>query len=472
MHFKVHSPGDWRLEDFVVTRVPIASRGLTGSDRSDFIKRAGEASNVFLPLIDSVSFDRDTTPLHVIALGSTEGYGSNRNGDGFKEAECRKHHNTFVKYGKWFRDHKNKSAKGDLHYGTIKASAYNEGMRRVELLVGLFNDKKAAERDGPQARAADKELQKLESGQLIPVSMSCKVAYDVCSYCGNKAKTRDEYCTTEKCAAGGCSKNLGKLVKMGSDIHVLHVDNPNPIWFDISSVWRPADPIAYAGRADYIKAASFGDRVIGGSELAEMWGIVGDDSSDSRRSDRLRTLSIMKKLAAELNDDPSEMTKTLKSALASCELTPDRIGYRSDDPEKIAASLRGLLDRNVILSPREFSNFVGLPAFSSETLEKAAEILERKPALLDSSLLDASDESAPPRGDVTDYALRAGALQKRAFRATLRTPRVEAASAADDIDSALAYAIYKAAALAEWLTTAEPDLIGIHAACLQNLHTN
>jgi hypothetical protein len=83
------------------------------------------------------------------------------------------------------------------------------------------------------------------------------VPHDICSFCKHAAKTRDEYCTREKCAAGGCRDNLTRLVKVGNDLHHLHVDNPNPTWFDISRVFRPADRIAYGAKADYLtKAAS------------------------------------------------------------------------------------------------------------------------------------------------------------------------------------------------------------------------
>jgi hypothetical protein len=47
------------------------------------------------------------------------------------------------------------------------------------------------------------------------------------------------------------------LVKVAGDLHHLHVDNPDPTWFDISRVFRPADRIAYGAKADYFtKAAS------------------------------------------------------------------------------------------------------------------------------------------------------------------------------------------------------------------------
>lgn len=85
---------------------------------------------------------------------------------------------------------------------------------------------------------------------------NCRVPYDICSWCGNKAATRDDYCTEEKCAAGGCKDHLAQLVKVAGDVHHLHVVNDQPWWFDISKVWRPADRIAYGGKAEPLTKAA------------------------------------------------------------------------------------------------------------------------------------------------------------------------------------------------------------------------
>lgn len=252
---KFVSPLGWDFQERIVTPVKVSSRGLIGSDRAEFLKTA---SHAFLPQLDNSKFAKDEIPVHLIALGSSEAYGPNRNGDGFKEATCRQFHDTFVKFAKFFRNHKNKAERGDPFYGIVKASAYNEDMRRVELLCALNAEKSAADRNG--GFVADAEIEKLARGEDIPVSMACRVPNDICSFCKHAARTRDEYCTSEKCAAGGCRNNLTRLVKVGNDLHHLHVDNPNPTWFDISRVFRPADRIAYGAKADYLtKAASDAD---------------------------------------------------------------------------------------------------------------------------------------------------------------------------------------------------------------------
>lgn len=139
-------------------------------------------------------------------------------------------------------------------YGIIKASAYHPTMDRIELICGLNRTKEAADRNG--GLIADKEMEKLERGESIPTSMACKVAYDVCSYCGNKARNRDEYCTGSMCKAGGCANHLGEIVKVGGDLHHLHVNNPNQTYCDISSVFRNADPTSFGDRADWLEKAA------------------------------------------------------------------------------------------------------------------------------------------------------------------------------------------------------------------------
>jgi len=247
---KFVSPAGWDYGQPISQLIKIGSRGLIGNDRREFLKIA---SHSFIDQLDNIKFAKDEVPVHLIALGASEAWGPNRNGDGFKEATCKQHHDTFVKFAKFFRNHRNKPEKGDPHYGTVKASAYNEDMRRVELIAALNAEKSATDRNG--GFIADKELEKIARGEDIPVSMACRVPYDTCSYCHNNARTRDEYCTREKCAAGGCKDNLTRLVKVGNDLIHMHVDNPNPTWFDISNVYRPADRIAYGAKADYLTKA-------------------------------------------------------------------------------------------------------------------------------------------------------------------------------------------------------------------------
>lgn len=256
----------WNYGEPTVSFVKVSSRGLIGEDRKALIKRAGHE---FVDAIQKsgMSFDRDELPVHLIAVGSTEGYGSNRNGDGFDEETCRAQHDTFVKDARVYQHHKNKDPLKS--YGDVKMSMYRDDMRRIELLAFVNGSKEASARHG---NLYDEDFaDRVRSGEDIPWSMACKVAYDVCSGCGNKAKTRADYCDEDTCKYGGCKSNL---TKVAFDGHVLHVNNPHCRYFDISKVSRPADRGAYGGLASYYMQKAAEGEVMGGAALAEAYGMT------------------------------------------------------------------------------------------------------------------------------------------------------------------------------------------------------
>jgi hypothetical protein len=268
MLIKRTTPGAYDFGCAAVEQIKTASAGLRGHDLQQLIKRAGHQ---FVDAMRNVRLGPGEVPIHLLAIGATEFYGPNRNGDGFKCATCRKFYKTFetkplTKEGAyWYRNHQNKDPQKS--YGVVKLAAFNEAMKRIELLVALNSTKEAADRNG--GLVADKEMEKLARGESDwGVSMACRVPFDVCSGCGNQARTRAEYCREDTCKYGGCTNNL---TKVADDGHILHVDNPSPTWFDISDVYRPADRIAYV-MGEMQKAAS--GRVIGGAEAAELYGLT------------------------------------------------------------------------------------------------------------------------------------------------------------------------------------------------------
>jgi hypothetical protein len=132
--------------------------------------------------------------------------------------------------------------------GTIKAAAYNPEMRRGELIIKV-----------PHNLEWEEDLQKLASGRDIAFSMACKVANDMCTECGNRARTRKEYCDH-------LTNHMSEITKEGNIIGAI---NDAPAFFDISKVFRPADRIAWSLQ----KVASLLDTTVGGAELAEMFEI-------------------------------------------------------------------------------------------------------------------------------------------------------------------------------------------------------
>ena len=344
--------------------IKVSSSGLVGSDRKDFLK---VASANLLDSVDSIKVKPGEELVHIIALGTTEEYGPNRNGDGFKKKACKDYHHYFVKDAHVYRNHKNTDPKKS--YGVVKASAFNDEMNRVELIVALNGTEKAAKAN--DGLVADKEMDKLNSDKAMAVSMACRVPFDVCSYCGNKAHTRDEYCTDEEkgghCKAGGLKHNLGKLVKVAGELHHLHADNTKPFFFDISHVFVPADRIAYA--SGFCKKAS--TELIGGAELAELYGLSLPEKIASVYTSQPDTTNLIRTFFDAVNDFHYQ-----KGWQKVATFLPVIDTYPLRSPEamwqyKQGAVTKGLNEANICLTPTQFIQLeYGLP------LEKAATIGE------------------------------------------------------------------------------------------------
>lgn len=98
---------------------------------------------------------------------------------------------------------------------------------------------------------------------------NCRIKYDVCTLCGNKAKTRADYCDCLKFEMGKIDSHTGKQAA---------ALNPSPDFFDSSWVIRPADrtgymlkKVAYA-RPYEISSFELGERV---EDLKEKSAAIG-----------------------------------------------------------------------------------------------------------------------------------------------------------------------------------------------------
>ncbi len=382
-HVKLITPGSQDFHEPVSQLIKLSSRGLLGSDRSDFVKRA---SALFAHLIDGLTVHPDMPLVHLLAMGATEDYGMNRNGDGFKRANCQRCHPSFVKYARLYRDHANKDT--EKSYGLVKLSAYNPSMHRVELVVGLNHNQEEAHRNG--GLVADREMTKLAAGKEIPVSMACRVPFDVCSWCGNEAPSRADYCDSIAngglCKAGGLMHNIGSLVDMDGVLHQLHADNPDPTFFDISHVFRPADRIAFM--TGMLKRSSAG--VISGAELAEAMGVtvpymllVGENLPSN--------VQRMFKRAYQLADYEPQVAAGIMprdnstAFLASEHFIPPPGRYR----EKFAEVLRAMADARICLPLPQF-----IAMTTNQPLTKAAataEVIQRQLPGIYSRLLTRDD---------------------------------------------------------------------------------
>ncbi len=228
-------------------------------------KHASEATDY----IKNVVPEPGKTHLLVLALGSEETYGPNRNGDGFPERpvnakkgkgywvepgqELTKHYKSFEK-AHAFQHHQNRDPKKAS--GHVKKAFWNPKMHRVELLVVVDNKK-------------DPEwVQRVNDGEFPAVSMGCRIKYDVCARCGNKAPTRATYCDHAKFA----------LNQVNEDGSKNYVHNPSPDFFDISRVFRPADRTGYT-----LKKVAHVYELRSSAELGDIAALLEDKSAAIRK---------------------------------------------------------------------------------------------------------------------------------------------------------------------------------------------
>lgn len=118
-----------------------------------------QASTIFKMDYDALKPPKGMTGIHLVALGDSEAYPMNRNGDLFSKEACQKYYDTFVKHGHVFQHHRNKDPKKAI--GQIKAAAYNPQMHRIELYIWADNEK------------AHDHLERLEKTGEVPFSMAC-----------------------------------------------------------------------------------------------------------------------------------------------------------------------------------------------------------------------------------------------------------------------------------------------------------
>lgn len=229
-------------------------------ENQSHVKEAS-SSAVSRDLIESHKPDKNHFMVHLIAMGDGENYGQNKNGDYWPKKANSSYHDTFVTNGHFFREHNNRSK--DVSIGMVKASAHNDPMGRIELII--HGDKKKAE----------EEYELIKAGKALAFSMSARVPNDRCNICGNEATKSAEYCSHLK---KSMNQYLPEFQKFAYAI------NDKPTFFDISRVKNPADRIAYYLDYDFEenelkKSASANKPIIFSDELARAEGVIIPDSA-------------------------------------------------------------------------------------------------------------------------------------------------------------------------------------------------
>lgn len=232
-----------------------------------------QAATIFHMEYEELKPPSGMTGIHLVALGDSEAYPMNRNGDLFPKEACVKYYPTFIKHGHVYEHHRNKDPKKSI--GQIKAAAYNPDMHRIELYIWADNEK------------AHDHLERLEKTGEVPFSMACKVPNDRCSVCGAIRK-----CAGDESECDHIKYSLGKIAEDGTQIGTY---NDEPTWFDISFVGRPADRIAWNLKV----ASDMPDQLTINSSVkqAEVEGYVLPDDLAIESDRSKRKLCIMKKLA-------------------------------------------------------------------------------------------------------------------------------------------------------------------------------
>lgn len=363
---------------------------LWGGGRQD-IGRITKTASEALEYIKNVRPEPGKTHLLVLALGSEEAYGPNRNGDGFPERPIAARTKTAGDGRKWwvapgeeltshyqsfetnpahaFMHHQNKDPKKASGY--VKKAFWNPKMHRVELLIVVDNQK-------------DPEwVERVNDGDFPAVSMGCRIKYDVCSRCGNIAPTRAQYCDHVRNA----------MNQVNPDGTKNYVHNPSPNFFDISRVFRPADRTGYT-----LKKVAHVYELRSSAELGE-----AADSAASKAA-AIRKLSDIDKVvrgepvaSSSLSGDEQHLVRRFRDYAGPRLASTPEIPLSAFEGHPLAEALASLASVNVHLTGPEFvrlvlSRLTGTPP-SEEHVRKTAAALptvlalyERSPALLDTTL--------------------------------------------------------------------------------------
>lgn len=385
-------------------------------DTGRVTKTASEA----LDYIKNVQPEPGKTQMLVLALGSEEAYGPNRNGDGFPERpipaktkhassdnrkwwvapgeELTKHYQSFeTNPAHAFLHHQNQDpAKASGH---VKKAFWNPKMHRVELLIIVDNQK-------------DSEwVNRVNDGDFPAVSMGCRIKHDICSRCGNIAPTRAQYCEHVR----------NGMNQINPDGTKNYVHNPSPNFFDISRVFRPADRTGYTLK-----------KVAHVYELQSSASLGEDADALANKAAAIRKLSDIEKI---VRGQPVASSSTLSNGERVLidkfrEYAAPRMASMSEIPPStfqghpLAEALSSLASIKTPLTGPEFvrlivSHLSGEP-LPEHVVQKTAALLptvlalfERSPALFDDVLKTGALNSAPQHvnqsllGKLAPFAKRA-----------------------------------------------------------------
>lgn len=283
--------------------------------------------------------------LLIDAMGSGEYYGSNVNGDYFPESALRNPgpeygYETFMHYAYPFRHHINKDparAFGDK----VTLSAYDPIMHRV-LLIVIIDDSKCSDL-----------LEDITNNSYPDVSMGCRVPWDRCSICNQKAKNRAEYCPHLR-------YQMNKILPDGRRVFAY---NDRPKFFDISFVTIGAEKashvlkkVAHSGSYELVSSAEAGESMYAKLALAEKKA-VEDKLADIDKEVPSNPPASISELSGEDNEnlrsfmDNAATVKSLEPSIPN----PVLDQMAAHPLKQIAGTLAAL---GIDLKPHEFQRIV------------------------------------------------------------------------------------------------------------------
>lgn len=188
-------------------------------DDIEVLKGELEVKTASFKIPDGFTYDSDYLYLKVKAVSAGEYWGDNKNNDYFPELELKENYKSFL-VAHTFKNHENKKIENAI--GDVLAAEWSERMKCVYLVIRI--DK----------RIAPSVVRGFEKGFMTDVSMGCRVDHVVCSYCGQKAKTRFDYCDHLKTMKG-------KVMDNGKKVYEINI---KPKFHDISAVLNGAERTA------------------------------------------------------------------------------------------------------------------------------------------------------------------------------------------------------------------------------------
>jgi len=230
--------GDGTGIDKVATNLWTVEHGIAPAqayfpeDPRNFFKTA--AAKDYMPELQEFlsKLKPDNVHIYVLinAMGASEWYGQNSNGDIWEEDQISHDgedhgYKTFLK-GHYFRHHVNDHPKHAI--GDIVFSGYHCPMHRLELVTRLSPKK------------APKTAERVRNGEFLPHSIGIKVAGDICTVCDQFSTKVADYCSHLR-------QQMGDVLTRGPRAGLkVGARNIKPRGFDISEVLIPADKTSWS----------------------------------------------------------------------------------------------------------------------------------------------------------------------------------------------------------------------------------